>query len=247
MYNVYENINDFLNNYKEECVVFCVANNAVIDMTKNLIISATKNNINIILFALDLEIIDNCKEYCDIVKYIDDTQNIVSNHVYKFGASNFRDVVFQRFFIGNEILKMNKYYVYIDIDVVIYKNFMNDIINDLKKNDYDMLCQTNGHGCCTGFYSMKPNDKTKSLDKDFFIKNNYTEYRINQHFVNQNILKNKVLNCKFLNRDRYPNGKWFYMRCKKIHKDICKIVHYNCLPDYKSKIDKMKKHKSWYL
>ena len=139
MYNVYENINDFLNNYKEECVVFCVANNAVIDMTKNLIISATKNNINIILFALDLEIIDNCKEYCDIVKYIDDTQNIVSNHVYKFGASNFRDVVFQRFFIGNEILKMNKYYVYIDIDVVIYKNFMNDIINDLKKNDYDML------------------------------------------------------------------------------------------------------------
>ena len=30
MYNVYENINDFLNNYKEECVVFCVANNAVI-------------------------------------------------------------------------------------------------------------------------------------------------------------------------------------------------------------------------
>jgi len=46
---VYENINLFLNN-AESNVTFCVANNGISDMVKNLIISA--NKIILILYCL---------------------------------------------------------------------------------------------------------------------------------------------------------------------------------------------------
>ena len=38
-------------------ITFCVTNNAVLDMVKNLLISAKINNINIVLFTLNNEIV----------------------------------------------------------------------------------------------------------------------------------------------------------------------------------------------
>ena len=248
MYNVHDNINDFLISNNNECVIFCVANNAVFDMTKNLVISATNNNIDIVLFALDEDIVENMKDSCHIVKYyFDGLGNTFNNKKFcKYGTNSFQNVIFQRFFIGNEILKMNKYYIYIDTDIVIYDNFVNDILCQYKNNNYDMLSQYNGKDCCTGFYSMKPNDKTISINEDFFKKHDYISYKTNQPFINKYLLEDKILNIKFLNRDLYPNGKWFYPKTNKIKKK-CKIIHFNCITGYLNKINKMKQHDSWYL
>tara|TARA_Y100000992_G_scaffold75127_1_gene47400 strand:- start:997 stop:1749 length:753 start_codon:yes stop_codon:yes gene_type:complete len=248
MYKIYENIDVFLQDSKNNTIVFCVANNAVLDMVKNLLYSAVKNSINIVVFALDNEIVNNLKDLCDIVKYYDNGfggQNS-KDKFYRYGTEAFKNVIFQRFFIGNEILKVNKSYIYLDTDVVVTKNFVDDILEQYKNTNYDCLSQFNGTDCCTGFFSMIPNKKTKEIDLNFFKKHNYEKYNLNQPFFNGIILKNKILNIKFLNRSHYPNGRFYYDNYNKI-KNVCYIVHYNGIIGYDTKIKKMKFYNNWFI
>ena len=114
MLKTYENISIFLKNNMDTNITFCVANNAVLDMVKNLI-SAKRNNINIVLFALDNEIVKKLEGHCDIVKYFNNGfgKKVDNSKFHEFGSAIFRNVIFQRFFIGNQILNANKSYIYI--------------------------------------------------------------------------------------------------------------------------------------
>lgn len=244
MYSVYENINLFLKDNKSSNIVFCVANNGILNMTKNLLISAKNNNIDLVLFALDNQIVENLKNECTIIKYFDNEVNY--NKFYEYGTIDFKKVVFQRFFIGNEILKANKSYIYLDIDIVITKNFIENILEQYTNTNYDCLCQYNGTNCCTGFYSMRPTNKTISINYDFYKKNDYLNFNHDQDFFNKVILNNKILNIKFLDMNKYPNGNMYYLNNNKIEKE-CYIIHFNCVIGYKTKIDKMKLYKKWYL
>ena len=49
---VFENIDLFLKNSKDKNINFCVSNNNVANIVKNLIITCKNNNIKIVLFAL---------------------------------------------------------------------------------------------------------------------------------------------------------------------------------------------------
>jgi len=247
MFKIYDNIHCFLRNCKETNIVFCVANFAVLDMVNNLLISSNKYGVNIVLFALDIHIVNQLKGYCDIVKYFNNGFNQQLNEqFYKFGTNEFKNVIFQRFLIGNEILKVNKSYIYMDVDLVINKNFINNILEQYKNTSYDCLSQFNGKDCCTGFFSMIPNEKTKQIDMDFFKKHNYENYRLNQPFFNGIILKNNILNIKFLDRDHYPNGKHYYDNYTTID-DKCYIIHFNCIIGYNQKITRMKNFNKWFL
>lgn len=248
MFKTYETISSFLENNKDINITFCVANNAVFDMVSNLLISSKKNNVNIVLFALDNKIVKKLEGHCNIVKYYDNGfgEQVDNNTFYKYGTTMFRNVIFQRFFIGNEILKANKSYIYIDVDIVVNKNFVDNILEQYKNTNYDCLCQFNGTNCCTGFLSMKSNEKTKQIDLNFFKKHNYEKYTTNQPFFNGIILKNKILNIKFLERNCYPNGKYYYDNYKTID-DKCYIIHFNCIIGYLNKINKMKFYKKWYI
>jgi hypothetical protein len=248
MFHIYENIKLFLKNNKDTNIVFCVANYAVQDMVNNLLISAKKNNVNIVLFALDNEIVKKLEGQCDIVKYIDNGfgEQTDPNKFYKFGTKEFKNVVFQRFLIGNEILNVNKSYIYIDVDIVITNNFVNNVFEQYKSTDYDCLIQFNGDNCCTGFFSMIPNEKTKQIDLNFFKKHNYKKYIHDQAFFNDIIFKNEILNIKFLERCHYPNGGFYYKNYKTIDNE-CYIIHFNCIIGYSNKINKMKFYKKWYI
>lgn len=247
--NIYDNISDFLKNNKDENINFCVANNAISEMVINLMISAKSNNVKLVLFALDNEIIHSCKDYCDIVKYLNNNEKVIENQYYKFGTESFRDVVFQRFFIGNEILKANKSYIYLDVDIVIIKNFVNNILNQFENTNYDCLTQFNGKHSNTGVVAMIPNKKTINVDYNFFKKHNYLDKNLfdhDQNFFNRIILKNKILNVKWLSRNDYPNGKWYYENTKEVDKH-CFLIHFNCIIGYDTKVNKMKEYKKWYI
>ena len=252
--NIYKDLSSFLKNNNDPNIIFCVANNAISDMVKNLMISAKKHDVNLVLFALDLEITETCKGYCDIVTYFG-YKDIKANNYYAYGTDEFRDVVFQRFFIGNQLLKHNRSYIYLDVDIVITKNFVNDILDNFKNNTYDCITQFNGKNSNTGIVSMIPNEKTISLDHDFFKKHDYLnkkKFDHDQNFFNRIILneykvfKDKLLNFKWLDRNKYPNGKWYYENTKEVEKH-CLLIHFNCVLGHNTKIDKMKKHKKWYL
>jgi len=147
---------------------------------------------------------------------------------------------FKDFFIGNEILKANKSYIYIYVDIVVTKNFINNILEQYINTNYDCLSQNSGgNSCCTGFFSIKSNEKTKKVDLNFFKKHNYEIHTTNQPFFNKYVLKTKVLNIKFLDRTFYPTGNYYYKNHINID-DKCYIIHFNCIIGYNTKIDKMK-------
>jgi hypothetical protein len=247
MYTIYKNIDVFLKTISDSNITFCVGTNGVLDMIRNLIFSAKMVNINIIVFALDEEIVKNLEGNCDIVCFFDNiyTKNISSEIFYKYGESNFKDVVFQRFFIGNQILKQNKSYIYIDVDIVINLNFVDDVLKKFKNTDYDCLIQYNGTNGCTGFYSMIPSKNTLSLDYEFFVKNNYLNFSHDQDFFNIILFQNKLLNINFLPREDYPNGGYFYKN--ENIKDKCYIIHFNGIIGYEKKINRMKLYNKWFI
>ena len=68
---IYYDIEQLLNNNKDNIIIFCVANLPVIDFVENLIISANSISIKIVVFSLDEEMADilNKKYDLDIVIY----------------------------------------------------------------------------------------------------------------------------------------------------------------------------------
>lgn len=241
---IYDNINYFLNKNNDKNIIFCIANNSILEMVKNLVKSADKNNIKLVLFALDEKIVKNMKNKCVIVKYF--SSDIENNKFYKYGTEEFKKVIFQRFLIGNEILKKGKTYIYLDVDIVINKNFESHILNQFKNTDYDCLIQFNGTNGCTGFFAMRPTKNSISFNLDLLEKYNYKNYNLNQPFFNGVIVKNNLLKVKYLNRAHYPTGEYYYKNHKNIDK-ICKIIHFNCVTGYQTKINKMKEYNKWNL
>lgn len=241
---IFENIEDFCKNNKDNNIIFCVANYSIKEMVENLIISSNKNNIKLILFALDEDIIKYINNKCTIVKYFD--SNIISGKFYKYGTNDFKKIVFHRFMIGNYILKSNKTYIYLDTDIVITNNFEADTLNHLNETGVDCVIQFNGTNCCTGFFSMKPTKNTLNFNIKMLERYDYKKYEHDQHFFNKVVLNKKLLNIRYLSREKYPNGKYYYNN-QKIIENKCYIIHFNCVVGYNNKINKMKKYKKWYL
>ena len=254
---VYENIKLFLDKNNDKNINFCVSNNRIHDMVKNLIISCKKNNIKIVLFALDEIIIKNLKNDCDIVKYynldfsdkiFNKNKKIDANKNYVFGTGDFRDVVNQRFFIANEILKKNKFCTYLDSDLVIQKNFEDNVSKKFKENpEVDCFMQLAWKNYfCTGFFSMRPNNKNKKLDYKFFKDNKYYRFKHDQEFFNDVIIRNNIINVKPLEQDLYVHGNDYYENNVK-YDNKCVLIHFNCVKGMNEKIRKMKQYKKWYL
>lgn len=249
---IFENIDDFLKDNSQDNVVFCVANNSIFEMTLNLYKSALRHNINLVVFALDQNIVDNFSKESgaetnyNIVKYFDQNSSIKSDQFYEYGKESFKNVLWQRFLIGNRILKTGKTYIYLDTDIVIMKNFIQDTLDSLKTNNIDCVIQFNGRDCCTGYFAMRPTRNTLNFNLQFLERLNYQKYTTNQPFFNGILVKNRLLNVMLLDRNKYPNGKYYYDNCKQIE-NVCYLIHFNCIVGYENKINKMKNYCKWLI
>tara|TARA_Y100000741_G_scaffold99686_1_gene74013 strand:- start:1745 stop:2509 length:765 start_codon:yes stop_codon:yes gene_type:complete len=253
---LFSNIEEFLNITKKDTIIFCVANIGILDMLENFIISCLKNNIDIVLFALDSDVasIINNKYNIDIIQYGDEFSSILKNkfnvtinlnNFIQYNTANFKYVCAARLFIINYILKKNKCIIHLDVDIVIKKNFYDEIKDILKTNE--CVYQFNGVNCCCGFFAMKPTQKIINfLEVDNLKKLNIFNYVHDQDFWNKVAYDNKLFNIKLLNRDHYPNGGHYYNNHKNI-KDVCRLIHFNCLIGETNKINKMKELNEWFF
>jgi len=238
---VYKDLQTFINQNKSKEVIFCVANNGVNEMTFNLIESCRINKINIVVFALDKSISKFLENACDVVNYF---VELGGNQIYEYETENFKKIAYYRFFILGELLRDNRKIIYLDIDIFVNKNFINDISYELNK--YDVVIQTNGKNCCTGFFAIRPTDETKKyFTKSNFESKNYLNY-LDQDFFNQEIFDKNIFKLKLLRIDLYPNGAYYYKNYKKID-NSCYIIHFNNIVGYIEKIKKMNEHKKWII
>lgn len=233
----YKNIHSFLSGYADN-VIFCYGNNAVTDMVQAFMRSA--GDIPVVLFALDEKIAAALDGICDVVEYFDSD---VEDKFYDYGTEEYKKIAWHGWFIGHEILKSGRSYIYMDVDIMIRRDFTDDILSRsaecvIQKYLIGHPPNAIGQGCA-GFYFMRPTERTLSLTPEFFESHDYLRYKDDQDFFNSVIL-NSGMDIELLDMGEYPVGAYFYSN-PDIH-DTCYIAHFNCIVGRKAKIAAMVKY-----
>lgn len=252
---IYDNIDKLIKSNSDELLVFCVANYPVIKFVENLLISAEKIGINVVVFCLDETITQELNNKMDVELVRHKSLNFIdSNKCSEFGSRNFGNIVFERFFISKYLLKNGRSIVYTDVDVVFCRDFREDIKNHLLENDF--VCQTEWlprrkkqNRGCTGFFAMKPSPNLiKFFEEKSMKKKKYQKYNTNQKFINRyfnGFQVNPICTTKLLLKEDYPNGIC-YKRMSQVRKE-CYIIHFNCEVGIEKKMNFMKKYKKYFL
>jgi len=247
----YKNIKEFIKLYPTDLVVFCYGNYSTKDMIKNLMQSAKNIGVPVVLFALDESISTEMQGKCDVVDYFN--SNIEADKFYIYGEFTplYKEVVMQGWKIGQELLAAGKTIIYMDVDIVIKKDFRNYLLS-LLTNDVDCVVQYNGPRvfkilACAGFYVLRPTERVlKMFPPMFFEDKQYLEHKSDQTYFNDVILKEKKINIQFLPQKVYPTGKYFFKHFIEIENE-CHIIHFNYIASDKKKIEAMKQYNNWLI
>lgn len=238
--NNFNDINSFVDLYEYDHVNYCCCNIGGIELAINLVKSCNLQKLPIVFFALDKESLGKMKGLCDVVDASHLKYDIYSDFL-NFNTPKFNWISFARYHIAKPILESGRTLTYSDIDIVVKNNFQADILNQLNQNKDHLLIQGNHHGKpCTGFFSLSP-----SFDQNIiklFLEQAEPDVH-DQDFLHRLIYPSsqKKVNFTLLDRDLYPNGRWYYNHSKRIE-SICKIIHFNCVIGKDTKISKMKEY-----
>ncbi len=239
-----------INKHNSDTCLVTFTSEGYTELTKNLLQSINKNDINynLNIFCIDknsfkYEFGYNQNKILFDDKPIDvlrDGNMLVQKH------DNFADVMLKKFEIIYESLKKFQHVIYVDGDIVITKDFL-DYVNRFK-DDCDILFQNdkrpskpNLTNLCAGFMVIKSNTKTKTF---FDPKNgSYDEFKDYDTHDQTYINKNKDnFDYSILPLNKFPNGPHYYKYNSKLNPFI---VHFNYLLG-KEKIDAIKKYGFWY-
>lgn len=246
---IYDNIDDFLNLNNDHLICFTVSTYNNLNLIRNLINSSINNEIKLVFFALDKNIANFLNKNFDIDIVLFFIDNSLNNKFFnfKFGSKEWKNMVYDRYFITHRLLKDGRNIVYMDTDIYINRNFILDIKDKLRLND--IVIQANDKNCCTGFYAMKSCKKlinffnrknmTNKLNcYDFGGKGGGSDQIFFNHYIGESVDKRKEFNCVLLERNFYPNGNYFYDNHDLIS-EYCYIIHFNCIRGEFSKIKKV--------
>ena len=239
------------NTYK----IITLTNNGYKQLTENLLISMKKCGFN---HKLKIYCIDNdCYQYfkenypyneIELVNIIDKKDSQYSNWVeYRSiqskdqeGKKHWANVTKYKIVAINNELQQKNDVIFIDGDIVVFKNFVVDLYNNIYDND--LLIQNDNQSketsnMCTGFFLMKSNNRT--IECTDINKIDIKTFDNDQQYLRSCCNK---LSVKYLNLDNYPNGKYYRTFLPKNPY----IIHFN----YDSgvqKINRMKRFNYWYL
>jgi len=90
----------------------------------------------------------------------------------------------------------NDYFIFADTDIVFYKEFIDDLLMEIK--GFDIACQNDCESLCAGFFIARGNERVKNLFLK--IRENY------RNMVNDQVALNKfknIINYKLLDKEEY--------------------------------------------
>ena len=162
-------------------------------------------------------------------------------------SSEFYKIVYFKFYCINDLLQTNNYVHFLDGDIVIKKDFSNEILK--YGENIELLAQSNksphdsnDEEINSGFMLFNSTKKIKKYinPKRFSLKK-FSKFKFHdQTYINN--IKNRI-NYKLLNLDDFPNGAHF-----KKYKDSIDpfIIHYNYILGHEKK-NEMIKDNNWYI
>tara|TARA_X000000368_G_scaffold409605_1_gene391819 strand:+ start:16090 stop:16803 length:714 start_codon:yes stop_codon:yes gene_type:complete len=224
-------------------------NEGYIKYTENLLESIKHNqvNLNLKIFTLDNKSFDHFNKIHNQVELLDKNNEFGSFMDQK--SEKFGKLMIKKFECIYKSLLDNENILYIDGDIVIKKNFINQLLERMNKNKLDFIFQNDKNpkkpnliNLCAGFMLINSNKKTiKFFNPDGLPIEKIANYRTHdQTYINKNRGKFKY---EVLPLNRFPNGPYYYENSKSIDPSI---IHFNfVLGD--EKIALMKKYSEWYL
>lgn len=139
--------------------------------------------------------------------------------ISRWGSPSFQRYNFMKLFAANEFAKNPAIQncIYIDGDIVVFRDFVSDIVSrlDAEPNTILFQCDEKEPGqcseggcinCCTGFIAWRhgADKETFDVNKD---KTKWNEHPDDQCWVN-NFLREHQIAYKTLPREYYPNGAY---------------------------------------
>ncbi len=236
--------------HRETTKYVSLTNKGYIDYTHNLLSSIKENQIDIDLtiYSLDKDSYNYFSKKDISTKLIDtDASKIDFSKFELQNSSEFYKIVYFKFYCINDLLQTNNYVHFLDGDIVIKKDFSNEILK--YGENIELLAQSNksphdsnDEEINSGFMLFNSTKKIKKYinPKRFSLKK-FSKFKFHdQTYINN--IKNRI-NYKLLNLDDFPNGAHF-----KKYKDSIDpfIIHYNYILGHEKK-NEMIKDNNWYL
>jgi hypothetical protein len=244
-----------------ECIIFNLFNDGVIDLAHNHLQSLKNNNItNYISFTTGINSYNKLKDEFN-VEYIN--INDKNSTYLDFGSNQFCEFSYARYKIMLNLLKKYKYVWYLDVDTVVLGNIFN-YINFSQQ--WDICCQDDLIMPCTG--CMLVNNTQASIDTINKILSNRTK-EINDQVLLKKLLVTKEVSVKIISLSKYlfiPGGLFFDMKYITDKSQVLEnyrlnyintiiknntspgvFVHANYIMGNKNKIDALKSRKLWFI
>lgn len=223
-----------------------------IDLTKNLCASILKNKIDLDLniFCLDNKsYVTKFSEKSNNINFYENNtfQHLENDEILRQDSEFFGDLMYKKFELIYQSLLVFDYVIYIDGDIVIKNDFLEDIFYQFSYKDIAFQndkrpSKPNEINLCAGFMLIKSNKKMKK----FFNPSNipYKKFKKfkthDQTYINKS--KNKF-NYNILPLSKFPNGPKFYSNYGDINP---LMIHFNYVRG-DEKIELMKKYQEWYI
>ena len=240
---------------REGTLVWTMTTNGYKFITLNLIRSIERCKVpwRLLVVACDKESYTFFRnEGLPVVQY-PNAQRTNETSISRWGSPSFQRYNFMKLYVANEFAKNEsiKQCIYIDGDIVVFRDFVPDILARLEAEPEVVLfqCDEKAPGqcnestceaCCTGFIAWK-----HGADKGAFAvsdRNRWNEHPDDQFWVNR-FLREEQLSYKTLPRELYPNGAYIdsFTKLKEPF-----LLHFNHRVG-NAKIAEIKKLKQWLI
>tara|TARA_B110000444_G_C18833931_1_gene594858 strand:- start:1347 stop:2084 length:738 start_codon:yes stop_codon:yes gene_type:complete len=222
-----------------------------VEVTQNLCNSNIQNNVNfnINIFCLDEQSYNH--DFGLNTKNISFFENSIKaeteKNMMRQDSQDFGSLMVKKFKIIYKSLLEFDNLIYIDGDIVIKKDFIEELTYDYKHKDIVFQndkrpSKPNQINLCAGFMLIKSNKKMlKFFNPENIPTDLFDKYKTHdQTYINKSKSK---FNYNILSLDSFPNGPKYYENHSTLDPSI---IHFNYVRG-EEKISLMKKYNEWYL
>lgn len=241
------------NSLRDKCVIINFFTRGLIDEWKNLLYTLRKVNLDdlLVVFPLDTESLNAVKS--ENIKYDTSLLNDNIEAEITFGSKNFKNITCNKVLAINTFLKKGNFVFYLDTDIVIGDNFVEDyftlppmdIYMQSDEKHFKKSARNNKKmNYCSGVMFIAPTEYMINIMNSAYPK--ILKCKVggltDQKILNE-ILDHKKIGC--LCPYKYPNG-YRYFDSNEIIDFPC-LVHNNWTRGLIKKIIRLKKHNLWYI
>ena len=180
MNRLYNGIDWLLSENRRETPRFCNSNAGNAMMAANLAASAKAAGITLTYFSLDKASTERVLPYCEVVDISEDRlepliecESTGPNHVI-FGTLHFACLAWRRYPVIKKLLGAGKNVIYLDTDIVVNRNYEEEILEILEKSECDLFTQSNHNNLpCPSLFALPR--RSSCLIESIYTKENVAE------------------------------------------------------------------------